>query len=158
MLCKEEQIQLLLNPLGADRWLERQLKNQEGMEDKTYFDFINVSFEEVLDYALKHGFDEKAVVEDFSGNIKDQTELEDAFWALSKVGDQYEVFRVERGNKFDQHFFSGRRDAVEFIVKYLIRFVWRALTYQYRAKHYPEKTSSELETILSPFDKTLLKR
>jgi hypothetical protein len=159
MRSKEEQIAMILNPRGCDEWARSQLKSWEKMEDKTYFDFINVTFEEVLDSALKHGFSEEAVVENFAGRLDDQTVLEDSFWGLSKVEHQYEAFRVERGKKLEQRFFSTRQDALEFIVKYFVRYVWAIHTGEYRRKHHPGKSPQFVfDNILSPYDKSLLKR
>ncbi|MHC4758803.1 MAG: hypothetical protein ACYTE8_09110 [Planctomycetota bacterium] len=158
MRSKEEQIKVILYPYKRNEWAKYQLKSGEKMEDKTYFDFINVTYEEVLDYALKHGFDEEAVVENFEGDINDQLVLEDRYWCLSEVDDQYEVFRVQRGNKTKQRFFPNREEAIKFIVKFFISYTFGALSYEYRRKHHPDITGSDFENIMSPFDNSLLKR
>lgn len=155
MRSKEEQIKFILSYKAFGDW-PRVVKDREYLADKTYFDFINVTYAEVCDFAIKNGLGPNGAKE-LTGVKYDLEELDFAT-CIEGTPNGFEVFYVERGQKEILGLFRTREEAVCDQVKRMIEASWVQLTFNYCEKHYPGKTPAEVMEMMSPFDDANLKR
>ena len=170
---KEEQIEAILSYRGYLDWILSQLKKGEDLEDKNFYDFFDVTYEEIYEYALKHGFGKEILInvdeDKLCNSVKYGIEL---CWCMNEIEilpkkkllsfltrqkgnlagnsqqKKYEVFLIERGCKQLRQLFDSREEAVGYLVKRLIKFIWHWMSYSYKKKH-PE----EQKKLKSPISK-----
>lgn len=171
---KEEQIRALLSPNEYLEWIRSQLKRDENLEDKNFYDFFDVTYEEIYEYALKHGFGKGVFINFDEGKLCNSVKYGvELCWCMNKIDippkkslfyslmhrkdnsegasvqKKYEVFFVERGCKQKRQLFDSRKEAVSSLVKILIKYVWHGISYSYKQKH-PE----EQKKLISPIAKS----
>ena len=152
MVDKECQIKLILGQGDLLQWITDQLKPGQKMEDITYFDFFDVSYNEVVKYAMNNGLG--PYYKEIDHLVEPINDLDlDQHICIYRKDNRYEVFYTERGHKDVLGVFFSRSEMVEFLVKDRMYDVWRYLTVKYCQKHHPDKTTKEIFETINLFDK-----
>lgn len=152
MTEKESQIKLILGEGDLRQWANDQLKPGQKMEDMTYFDFIDITYDEVFSYAMKNGLGPYFKEIDHLVEPINNLDL-DQHICVYKKDNRYEVFYTERGQKDVWGVSFSRSEMIEFLVKKSTAMTWRSLTVQYCQKHHPDKTTKEIFETVNLFDK-----
>ena len=133
MRSEEEQIEVLLRG-DLTGWVQEQIAFGKEMNDRTWYDFLSVTPEQVTAHALARGFPVGAVW----SPPQPPTEKNDRLVVEPAADGAWRVYYTERGEADDERRFATREAAYRDAVDRVMNGAWVRLNHNYWAKHHRE--------------------
>lgn len=126
VISADEQIRAILS-WNTWHWAVRQLGDGETMDNVRFRDLVSVTEDDVYDYVVVHGFNERAVVE--------RGDAEDHLCIVPKANGRWTVYYTERGMRSDEIVLASLAEARREVVHRLMVSARIALNHNFKLAH-----------------------
>lgn len=126
VIPKDEQIRAILS-WDTWRWAVDRLGEGESIDNVRFHDLISVTEDEVYQFVLVHGFNQRAVVE--------RGDADDHLCIVPESDGRWAVYYTERGKRSEEVVLSSLADARREVVHRLMQSARTALNHRFKLAH-----------------------